>query len=224
MQHICNDQHELDLTQNKSQEIWQSAQFIPQAVLPPHIHQYYRNAVIPLKTLRSYRHSEKTQKLQKHLLWNFHTAHTRSYHHAVLPATKARSYRSTRKPELQRHLLWKIHTALNKPVQPHRGRTAPYTPVWPNNLTLAEHTVSTNPKTQVSTNLRSYCQLYHHTKIVSISPWYPQSPPWWTRWQFPKNESSRFENRKTRRFRTKAQLGPNARESKGKDQVGFRIA
>ena len=34
----------------------------------------------------------------------------------------------------------------------------------------------------------------------------------------------RFEKEKTRRFRTKAQLGPNARESTGNDQVGFRIA
>ena len=41
----------------------------------------------------------------------------------------------------------------------------------------------TLPKTRVSANHQRHCQLTHHPKIWSISPWYPQSPPWWTHWQ-----------------------------------------
>ena len=49
--------------------------------------------------------------------------------------------------------------------------------------------------------------------IMSISTWYPQSPPWWTHWQNLRKCMWRVWNEFTRRFRTKAQLGPNASES-----------
>nr|ADB85391.1 hypothetical protein [Phyllostachys edulis] len=51
-------------------------------------------------------------KLPKiHLSWKNHTAHTRSFRHAVLPATIARYYRSSRNPKHKLHSFWKNHTA-----------------------------------------------------------------------------------------------------------------
>ena len=62
--------------------------YIVQTELPPLYSRYYRTcgrtaqciAIIPL--------FGKSQIFQKHALWNFHTAHTRYFHYAVLPRHK----------------------------------------------------------------------------------------------------------------------------------------
>ena len=95
-------------------------------VLPPCGHTAKSTAVKP--------HPGEFPKSPKHLLWKNHTAHMRSFCLAVLPATKARYYRSRRKSTLQRHLLWKITTAIYLAVQPARGTTATSPAVLPLHL------------------------------------------------------------------------------------------